>query len=153
MKANDMQVGGDHYRSDLQHWDIVSAFNIPYLEGCASKYVSRWRKKNGLQDLEKALHFATKLKEAVQDRRTLMDRIEAAINGGIFWIGSYRKGDRVPLEVIERFVIANDLEMQERRVLQLLWRWDEMREIELAIDGIQALIREAKRVEEERRGD
>ena len=68
MKANEMQVGGDHYRSSLQHWDVVTLYNVPYLEGCASKYVSRWRKKNGLQDLEKALHFVTKLKEVVSAR-------------------------------------------------------------------------------------
>ena len=131
MKANEMQVGGDHYRSSLQHWDVVTLYNVPYLEGCASKYVNRWRKKNGLQDLEKALHFVTKLKEVVSARG-----------------GAYRRG-LVPFAVIEEFVIANDLEMQERFVLQLLWGWNGVNDIDVAIEGVQALIREARRGSEE----
>lgn len=133
MKANDMQVGGNHYRSDLQHWDVVSQYNVPYLEGCASKYVSRWRKKNGLQDLEKALHFATKLREVVLNPEL-----------------RYAHGT-VPYPVIERFVIANDLEMQERHVLLMLWSWSNVGDIDAAIVSINGLIREAQRAEEERR--
>lgn len=135
LKANEMQVGGDHYRSSMQHWDVVSKWNVPYLEGCASKYVSRWRKKNGLQDLEKAVHFATKLKEVVMQDE-----------------GNYRSAV-VPFHVIEKFVIANDLEMQERHVLQMLWGWRDVGDIDHAIIGISALIREAKRVQEKRRDD
>jgi len=58
---NDRQVGGDHYHSPIQHWDFVLANNIPYLEAQIIKYVFRWRKKGGLQDLEKAKHFLDKL--------------------------------------------------------------------------------------------
>ena len=132
-KANDMQVGGDHYRSSLQHWDVVSTWNVPYLEGCASKYVSRWRKKNGLQDLEKALHFTNKLREVVIHN------------------GSNYQSAVVPAQVVHEFVIANDLEMQERSVLYYLWGWRDVGDITKAIAGIEALIREAKRAEEERR--
>lgn len=63
-RANDTQVGGDHYRQQkIQHWDYVIANGIPYMEAQIIKYVSRWRTKNGLQDLEKALHFLQKLLE------------------------------------------------------------------------------------------
>lgn len=62
-KANDRQVGGAHYRSPIQHWDYVLANDIPYLEAQIIKYVTRHRKKNGLQDLEKAQHFLEKLIE------------------------------------------------------------------------------------------
>ncbi len=34
-----------------------------YLLGCASKYLTRWRKKNGLEDLEKSRHYYVKAKE------------------------------------------------------------------------------------------
>ena len=62
MNANEVQVGGDHYKSSLQHWDFVSqALCGCYLEGCITKYVSRWRKKNGKQDLQKAAHYLDKL--------------------------------------------------------------------------------------------
>jgi len=62
-KANDTQVGGEHYRSPIQHWDYVLANEIPYMEAQIIKYVTRWRKKNGIEDLHKARHFLEKLIE------------------------------------------------------------------------------------------
>tara|TARA_R110002020_G_scaffold406973_2_gene617084 strand:+ start:443 stop:700 length:258 start_codon:yes stop_codon:yes gene_type:complete len=63
MAANDKQIGGLHYDQPIQHWDYVVANNIPYLEAQVIKYVSRWRRKNGMQDLDKAQHFLEKLIE------------------------------------------------------------------------------------------
>ena len=63
MNANDTQVGGEHYKSPIQHWDYVLANDIPYMEAQIIKYVTRWRKKNGFQDLAKAKHFLEKLME------------------------------------------------------------------------------------------
>ena len=64
MSANEKQIGGSHYRGvAYQHWDWVVENRLPYLEGQITKYISRWRKKNGAQDLEKALHYAEKLLE------------------------------------------------------------------------------------------
>jgi hypothetical protein len=67
-KANETQVGGEHYRSEIQHWDFVLANDIPYMEAQIIKYVYRWRKKNGLQDLAKARHFLDKLIEVETER-------------------------------------------------------------------------------------
>ncbi|TXH54315.1 MAG: DUF3310 domain-containing protein [Desulfurellales bacterium] len=64
--ANARQVGGDHYAKPIQHWDYVIAQNLGYFEGQITKYVSRWRDKNGLEDLHKARHFLDKLIEEVQ---------------------------------------------------------------------------------------
>lgn len=64
--ANERQEGGTHYASTIQHWDYVAANNLGYFEGQITKYVSRWHKKNGLQDLEKAKHFLDKLIENVK---------------------------------------------------------------------------------------
>lgn len=51
------QVGGSHYTSmAIQPMEYIMANGIPFAEGNVIKYVSRWRKKNGLQDLEKAAH-------------------------------------------------------------------------------------------------
>lgn len=62
--ANDKQVGGSHYKSRaIQPWDYIAGNNIPYLEGCAIKYLSRWRDKGGVADLEKAKHYIEKLIE------------------------------------------------------------------------------------------
>ena len=63
MLANDRQEGGDHYAGDYQHWDWVTDIGLHYLLGCASKYVCRWRKKNGQEDLKKALHYLEKAQE------------------------------------------------------------------------------------------
>lgn len=55
------QVGGTHYQVEgEQHWDICARLNIPYLEGCASAYLVRWRKKGGRADVEKALSFVSR---------------------------------------------------------------------------------------------
>lgn len=62
--ANNKQVGGSHYKSRaIQPWDYIAGNNIPYLEGCAIKYLSRWRDKGGVADLEKAKHYIEKLIE------------------------------------------------------------------------------------------
>ena len=58
---NSYQHGGSHYKAmAIQVWDYVTANNIPYLEACAIKYVSRWRHKGGIEDLHKAIHFIEK---------------------------------------------------------------------------------------------
>lgn len=62
--ANDIQHGGDHYKKrDYEHWDFVCDIKLHYLVACASKYVSRWRDKNGVEDLHKADHYLMKAQE------------------------------------------------------------------------------------------
>jgi hypothetical protein len=52
------QVGGDHYIDmKIQPIDYTLANDLGYCEGNVIKYVSRYRKKNGLEDLEKAKHY------------------------------------------------------------------------------------------------
>ncbi len=52
------QVGGQHYKDmAIQPVEFVHANGIGYFEGCAIKYLARWRKKNGVEDLKKAIHF------------------------------------------------------------------------------------------------
>jgi hypothetical protein len=62
-KANDVQIGGDHYKFPIQPWDYILANDIGYLEGTAIKYLTRWKRKNGVEDLKKAKHFIDKLIE------------------------------------------------------------------------------------------
>lgn len=62
--ANARQHGGDHYQgSEYQHWDWVHDVKLGYLAGNATKYAFRWRKKNGIEDLEKAIHYIDKAQE------------------------------------------------------------------------------------------
>lgn len=52
------QVGGSHYVDmKIQPVEFIHANNIGYFEANVIKYVSRWRKKNGLADLEKVKHY------------------------------------------------------------------------------------------------
>lgn len=58
------QVGGNHYKEfKIQPAEFCFINNIPYLEATAIKYLCRWRKKGGIQDLDKAIHFIELLKE------------------------------------------------------------------------------------------
>ena len=61
--ANAIQVGGTHYKASYQHWDFVADLRLDYWQACATKYVTRWRKKNGLEDLRKAPHYMLKRAE------------------------------------------------------------------------------------------
>ena len=64
MTANEEQVGGGHYKGQkVEHWDFVMMHDIPYMEAQVIKYMMRWRKKNGVEDLRKAEHFIRKLIE------------------------------------------------------------------------------------------
>jgi len=63
MDALKKQVGGNHYKSmAIQPIEFIHGNNIPYIEGCIIKYVCRWRRKNGIEDLDKAIHFIELLK-------------------------------------------------------------------------------------------
>jgi hypothetical protein len=62
--ANDMQVGGDHYMDrQIQPWDYIVSNDLGFLEGNIIKYVTRWKYKNGADDLRKAQHYLAKLIE------------------------------------------------------------------------------------------
>lgn len=54
----DIQISGDHYKSlKIQPVEYIHANQIPFIEGSIIKYITRWKSKGGLKDLEKAKHF------------------------------------------------------------------------------------------------
>lgn len=61
-EANDIQIGGNHYKQfkGMEPWDVITGWDLGYLDGTALKYIARWKHKNGVQDLEKAIHFLQK---------------------------------------------------------------------------------------------
>ncbi len=62
--ANSHQHGGTHYIDRVvQPWDYIAANNLGFFEGNIIKYVTRWRDKGGVADLEKARHYLDKLIE------------------------------------------------------------------------------------------
>ena len=68
------QIGGDHYASkSVQPWEAMEAWMSPeafsgYLQGNCIKYLSRYREKNGIEDLYKAQHYLAKLCEHESER-------------------------------------------------------------------------------------
>lgn len=68
--ANEKQIGGSHYKSTHECWDYIVANDLGYLEGTAIKYLTRWKKKNGIEDLQKAIHFIQKLIEVETAKET-----------------------------------------------------------------------------------
>jgi hypothetical protein len=93
MSANNKQVGGKHYiGKTFQPWDVITAWGLGFLDGNAVKYISRWRDKGGIEDLEKAIHYLSKLIE------TERARLEAEEQPDRVWPGvpdgtAYPQGD------------------------------------------------------------
>jgi len=75
-KANELQVGGEHYRSmGIQPWDALKAWLTPeefrgYQKGTAISYLARERSKGGTQDIEKSMHHLMKLVETDAEAQT-----------------------------------------------------------------------------------
>lgn len=123
MTANERQVGGDHYKTGGDElWDLFGPGALAFY---ACRYVQRWRKKNGVQDLEKALHICDKLREVVTESQyggcgahylvLADDRVEAwSRNSGMDWV--------------------------ERKIVHSLMYWEKVEDIEEAIAGIKYLI-------------
>jgi hypothetical protein len=60
---DERQVGGTHFKrgpGKMQHWDMVEEFGLDYFQGQITKYLFRFRSKNGIEDLEKAKHYLEK---------------------------------------------------------------------------------------------
>ena len=70
-KANDIQVGGSHYKDKkVQPWDAMQSCMSAeefagYLRGNIIKYTMRCKDKGGIEDLQKAQHYMAKLLEVL----------------------------------------------------------------------------------------
>lgn len=53
-----IQIDGSHYKDKaIQPVEYIHANGIGYFEGNVIKYVTRWKAKNGIADLQKAKHY------------------------------------------------------------------------------------------------
>lgn len=67
MSALDTQIGGDHYKSmPIQPMEYSMANKLDACQHTAIKYITRFREKGGIQDLEKAKHVIDMLIEFEQ---------------------------------------------------------------------------------------
>ena len=64
------QVGGDHYKNlVIQPVEYITANNLSYLQGSVIKYVTRYQDKNGIEDLQKAIHFVKMMIQEEEDKK------------------------------------------------------------------------------------
>lgn len=51
------QEGGNHYKLKIQPWTFITENNLSYFQGNVIKYAVRYQKKNGIEDLNKIIHY------------------------------------------------------------------------------------------------
>lgn len=58
MNAIDVQVGGNHYQKfNIQPIELIASLGLNFFQGNIFKYVTRYKYKNGIEDLKKAIHY------------------------------------------------------------------------------------------------
>lgn len=69
---NSIQIGGEHYKvGGEEHWDRAWRLKYDCFQYIITKWIERWRKKGGLQDLYKARHALNKYIEVVEREEKL----------------------------------------------------------------------------------
>lgn len=58
------QVGGSHYKDlKFQPIEYIQGNELGFCEGNIVKYITRWKQKGGVEDLDKVIHYAQLLKQ------------------------------------------------------------------------------------------
>lgn len=138
MNANARQVGGQHYAVPYQHWDFVADLGLGYFEGQITKYISRARKKNGLQDYQKALHFLEKLIEVAGQRAGAPRSAYSHFNGYIY-LGDIRTTVTMQ-DAIGAFCTGSKLTEEETTVVDGVARWHTILQLQTARHNLIQLI-------------
>ena len=57
-KPQNVQIGGSHYMYfDIQPYEFISKNNLSFFQGNVIKYVCRYQRKGGVEDLKKIVHY------------------------------------------------------------------------------------------------
>jgi hypothetical protein len=115
--VNDIQVGGSHYKSEYQHWDLVINLGMHYLLGCASKYVTRV-KQDAFEDHQKARHYVSKAREAQV-------------------VGCTATNESYIRKEIEKFSLANNLSLRAAKAIEHMC----LNNYDQAIEHIEAILK------------
>ena len=52
------QIGGDHYKDmAIQPFEFISKNELTYFQGNVIKYVCRYQRKGGAEDIKKIVHY------------------------------------------------------------------------------------------------
>ena len=124
MGANKKQVAGDHYKTEgIQHWDMCYQLRVGYLEGACTKYLSRWRKKNGIQDLKKAEHFLEKLLE---------------VAGSEGYDNPIKR--RGAADTIGKFFKDANIHYEDSLIIYTIFTWKTVKHLQNAYDDLELMI-------------
>ena len=67
--SNEQVEHPSHYnQGKTEMWDYSAQHNLDFFEGNVIKYVTRWRHKNGIQDLKKAKIYLDKYIKIQEDK-------------------------------------------------------------------------------------
>lgn len=141
MSVNDKQVAGSHYRSKIQHWDFVEHNELRYIEGCATKYVTRWRGKHKYPELLRKVVacFGFELPTPKEDLAKSLHYIEKMIELNSLGMFEPRPGPVLTITV-EDFAQANSLTNDEEVIIDLVVNWADADQLRLATYAIQRLL-------------
>lgn len=115
------QIGGSHYKDmPFQPIKLISMLDLDFCQGNVVKYVSRYKLKDGVRDLEKAKHYCRMAMEMEKSS----PRLSMTILQAVF--------------ISEGFVTSNGLSKWVSDVIVYVYRrkWDE------AVRAIDALSKE-----------
>ena len=64
MKSLKKQIGGSHYQNFvIQPAEFINKNRLQFAEGNAIKYICSYQEKDGIRDIEKAIHYLEMVKE------------------------------------------------------------------------------------------
>lgn len=138
--ALDIQVGGSHYKKNaIQPIQYTTANCMGPSEMNIIKYITRYKDKNGLEDLRKIRHYVDLHLETVASEPAVFRELRS-------WIATK---DLFPISA-EDYIVANKIEDPRVKMVIILvtyWRADQA-EDDVA-DTVKRLVEELIELEEE----
>lgn len=137
--ANAKQIAGNHYKTAVQHWDVLVdiGYGSEYYAAQVVKYLMRWRKKNGLRDVLKAQHFLEKMVELA--------------NGDVMFLkhaggnpAEHEAFVTVKLPYLRAFYDANDVPSNEQIICTTVLFADGVGDLVAALSCFPPLIQEGQ---------
>ena len=127
--ALDEQVGGDHYKKlGIQPVELIRDINTNFFQGNVIKYITRYKDKNGIKDLEKAKHYLELIEELHPNNNSSK-------------ITSYG------IDKVNDYIYANKIDTDAAKIIRIVSLCGDDK-IDKAIELIDNLINDYHKVEE-----
>lgn len=147
MKSLNKQEGGDHYKDHaIQPVEFIQKNKIGFMEGNVIKYVCRHHKKNGVEDINKAIHYLEMLRELQYPEKSDENQMEMDLQPNPIEIavedlqvGDTYRHTELGLNYNVKFVVNN----QYNTVVYTKCGW------ETYVRGTKLLLHERKELREE----